>query len=67
MTIGPRRAPPTEVLVVLPTYNESQNLEQVVAGVRRLGHDTVTLTHVAPEFVEAYRIHCREKLAKEPS
>lgn len=34
--------------------------------IRRLGQDTVTLMHVAPEFVEAYRVHCREKLAKEP-
>ena len=29
------------VLVVLPTFNEIQNLERVVEGVRRLGHDVL--------------------------
>ena len=32
-----RTTPPTEVLVVLPTYNERQNLEKVVTGVRHFG------------------------------
>jgi hypothetical protein len=25
--------------------------------ISRLGHDDVTLSHIAPEFAEAYRIH----------
>jgi dolichol-phosphate mannosyltransferase len=49
VTIGPRKAPPTEVLVVLPTYNESQNLERVVAGVRRLGHDVLVVDDASPD------------------
>ncbi len=36
-----RRAAPTEVLVVLPTFNERENLERVVEGVRHLGHDVL--------------------------
>ena len=47
--IAPRKAPPTEVLVVLPTYNERQNLEEVVAGVRRLGHDVMVVDDASPD------------------
>jgi dolichol-phosphate mannosyltransferase len=47
--IEPRKAPPTEVLVVLPTYNEQQNLERVVAGVRRLGHDVMVVDDASPD------------------
>ena len=34
MSIAPRKTPPTEVLVVLPTYNERQNLEPIAGRVR---------------------------------
>ena len=44
-----RTSPPTEVLVVLPTYNESQNLEQIVTGVRRLGHDVLIVDDASPD------------------
>ena len=44
-----RTTPPTEVLVVLPTYNESQNLEKVVAGVRHLGHDVLIVDDASPD------------------
>jgi glycosyltransferase involved in cell wall biosynthesis len=44
-----RKQPPTEVLVVLPTYNESQNLEQVVAGVRHFGHDVLIVDDGSPD------------------
>jgi len=44
-----RKQPPTEVLVVLPTYNESQNLEKVVAGVRRFGHDVLVVDDASPD------------------
>ena len=44
-----RKTPPTEVLVVLPTYNERQNLEKVVAGVRRLGHDVLIVDDASPD------------------
>jgi glycosyltransferase involved in cell wall biosynthesis len=37
------------VLVVLPTYNERPNLEQVVAGVRRLGHDVLIVDDASPD------------------
>src|SRR5581483_8825009 len=47
--IAPRTAPPTEVLVVLPTYNEKQNLERVVAGVRKLGHDVMVVDDASPD------------------
>jgi len=36
-----RKSRPSEVLVVLPTFNEKDNLEHVVAGVRHLGHDVL--------------------------
>ena len=38
-----RQAAPTEVLVVLPTFNEKENLERVVIGVRLLGHDVLVV------------------------
>lgn len=37
------------VLVVLPTYNEVENLEKVVAGVRRLGHDVLIVDDASPD------------------
>lgn len=44
-----RKAAPTEVLVVLPTYNEKDNLERVVAGVRHLGHDVLVVDDGSPD------------------
>jgi len=44
-----RKAPPTEVLVVLPTFNESENLEKVVSGVRHLGHDVLVVDDASPD------------------
>jgi glycosyltransferase involved in cell wall biosynthesis len=44
-----RKQAPTEVLVVLPTYNESQNLEKVVAGVRYFGHDVLIVDDGSPD------------------
>jgi glycosyltransferase involved in cell wall biosynthesis len=44
-----RKTPPTEVLVVLPTYNESENLEKVVAGVRHFGHDVLIVDDASPD------------------
>ncbi|MGA8922694.1 MAG: polyprenol monophosphomannose synthase [Candidatus Dormiibacterota bacterium] len=44
-----RRSPPTEVLVVLPTFNERSNLEQVVAGVRHVGHDVLVVDDASPD------------------
>lgn len=44
-----RRAAPTEVLVVLPTFNERTNLEGVVAGVRHLGHDVLVVDDASPD------------------
>lgn len=49
MTVTPRNQPSTEVLVVLPTYNESQNLEKVVAGVRYFGHDVLVVDDASPD------------------
>ncbi|HEX9475465.1 MAG TPA: polyprenol monophosphomannose synthase [Candidatus Dormibacteraeota bacterium] len=37
------------VLVVLPTFNEVQNLERVVAGVRKLGHDVLVVDDGSPD------------------
>jgi dolichol-phosphate mannosyltransferase len=34
---------------VLPTYNEVQNLEKVVAGVRKLGHDVLIVDDASPD------------------
>jgi len=44
-----RRSRPTEVLVVLPTFNERENLERVVAGVRHLGHDVLIVDDASPD------------------
>ena len=44
-----RDAPPTEVLVVLPTFNERLNLEKVVAGVRNLRHDVLIVDDASPD------------------
>ena len=41
--------PNREVVVVLPTYNEHQNLEAVVAGVRSLGHDVLVVDDASPD------------------
>jgi glycosyltransferase involved in cell wall biosynthesis len=37
------------VLVVLPTFNEKDNLEHVVAGVRHLGHDVLIVDDSSPD------------------
>ncbi len=44
-----RHSRPTEVLVVLPTFNEKENLERVVAGVRHLGHDVLIVDDASPD------------------
>ena len=49
MSVAARTTPPTEVLVVLPTYNDSQNIEKVVAGVRHLGHDVLIVDDASPD------------------
>jgi glycosyltransferase involved in cell wall biosynthesis len=49
VSVSARKAPPTEVLVVLPTYNECENLEKVVAGVRQLGHDVLIVDDASPD------------------
>lgn len=40
---------PREVLVVLPTFNEKDNLERVVAGVRHVGHDVLVVDDASPD------------------
>jgi glycosyltransferase involved in cell wall biosynthesis len=47
--ITERRTAPTEVLVVLPTFNEKDNLERVVRGVRHLGHDVLIVDDASPD------------------
>jgi glycosyltransferase involved in cell wall biosynthesis len=49
VSLAARKTPPTEVLVVMPTYNERQNLEKVVAGVRNLGHDVLIVDDASPD------------------
>ena len=44
-----RKTAPTEVLVVLPTFNERENLERVVAGVRHLGHEVLVVDDSSPD------------------
>ena len=44
-----RKSPPTEALVVLPTYNERENIERVVSGVRHLGHDVLIVDDASPD------------------
>ena len=58
--IGPRRKPAGEVLVVLPTYNERQNLERVVAGVRGLGHDVLVVDDSSPDGTGEIADHLAE-------
>jgi glycosyltransferase involved in cell wall biosynthesis len=47
--ITERSTAPTEVLVVLPTFNEKDNLERVVGGVRHLGHDILIVDDASPD------------------
>jgi dolichol-phosphate mannosyltransferase len=47
--ITERTTAPTEVLVVLPTFNEKDNLERVVGGVRHLGHDILIVDDASPD------------------
>lgn len=49
MSITPRTTPPMDVLVILPTYNEKENLERVVEGVRHLGHDVLIVDDSSPD------------------
>jgi dolichol-phosphate mannosyltransferase len=44
-----RRSPPTEAMVVMPTYNERENLERVVSRVRHLGHDVLIVDDASPD------------------
>jgi len=44
-----RRSAPTEALVVLPTFNERENLEKVIAGIRHLGHDVLVVDDASPD------------------
>jgi dolichol-phosphate mannosyltransferase len=44
-----RRSPPSEALVVMPTYNERDNLERAVSGVRHLGHDVLIVDDASPD------------------
>jgi glycosyltransferase involved in cell wall biosynthesis len=48
-TLTERKTAPTEVLVVLPTYNELENLEKVVASVRHLGYDVLVVDDASPD------------------
>jgi len=47
--ITERTTAPTDVLVVLPTFNEKDNLERVVTGVRHLGHDVLIVDDASPD------------------
>lgn len=49
MNVTERKRPPTEVLVVLPTFNEKENLEKVVAGVRHFGYDVLVVDDASPD------------------
>jgi dolichol-phosphate mannosyltransferase len=44
-----RKSQPTEALVVMPTFNERDNIERVVAGVRHLGHDVLIVDDASPD------------------
>lgn len=48
-TLTERRTAPTEVLVVMPTYNECENIGRVVGGVRHLGHDVLIVDDASPD------------------
>jgi glycosyltransferase involved in cell wall biosynthesis len=47
--LSDRKSAPTEVLVVLPTYNEKENLEKVVAAIRHIGHDVLIVDDASPD------------------
>ncbi len=49
MNAAGRKSSPTDVVVVLPTYNERQSLEKVVVGVRRLGHNILIVDDASPD------------------
>jgi dolichol-phosphate mannosyltransferase len=49
VSVTQREQPPTEVLVVLPTYNEKENLQKVVGGVRYFGHDVLIVDDASPD------------------
>jgi dolichol-phosphate mannosyltransferase len=49
MRLTERRSAPTQVLVVMPTFNEKENIERVVAGVRHLGHDVLIVDDASPD------------------
>jgi dolichol-phosphate mannosyltransferase len=49
VSVAARKTPPTDVLVVLPTFNERENLAKVVAGVRQLGHDVLIVDDASPD------------------
>ncbi len=49
LRLTPRKTAPTEVLVVLPTYNERENLARVVGGVRHLGYDVLIVDDASPD------------------
>ena len=44
-----RKTLPTEVLVVLPTFNERENLGRVIEGVRHLGHEVLVVDDSSPD------------------
>jgi glycosyltransferase involved in cell wall biosynthesis len=47
--LSERKTAPTEVLVVLPTFNERENLGKVIASVRHLGHDVLVVDDASPD------------------
>lgn len=49
MRLTERRTAPTEVLVVMPTFNEKESIERVVVGVRHLGHDVLIVDDASPD------------------
>jgi dolichol-phosphate mannosyltransferase len=49
VSVGKTGGGSDEVLVVLPTYNERPNLEKVVDGVRKLGHDILIVDDASPD------------------
>ena len=49
MRLTDRRSAPSEALVVMPTFNERENIERVVAGVRHLGHDVLIVDDASPD------------------
>jgi glycosyltransferase involved in cell wall biosynthesis len=44
-----RKGRPTDVLVVMPTFNEKDNLERVVKAVRHFGHDVLIVDDASPD------------------